>query len=201
MTHAHISRLKSFLLNLADVFDGALEIEKIAQQELRSVSEVVLAHRAAPLPDPIVEVMQGADAHPLCQEILSIPFDWCPPQTSLDPLYAKHSAFKSHVEFLGPDGLAKSDVVRLGLYGMLPHSEYGVRTHPVEEIYVMLAGDCLWKRGDHPYEAEAAWGRSYHPSMMPHATKTRDKAFMSVYVWIGDLSKDSYVYNGLPETL
>jgi len=29
---------------------------------------------------------------------------------------------------------------------------------------------------------------------MPHASKTTEKAFMSVYAWYGDLSKDGYRY-------
>ena len=128
-----------------------------------------------------------------------MPFDWRSPETSKSPLYAKHSIFKSHVELVGPDGLVKSEAVRLGLYGMLPHSEYGVRTHPAEEIYIMLAGECFWKRGDAPYSCERPNGRSYHPSLMPHASKTEDQAFMSVYAWVGDLSTESYEYLGLPQ--
>ena len=31
--------LKSFLLNLADVFDGDIEIEKTARRELRKISQ------------------------------------------------------------------------------------------------------------------------------------------------------------------
>ena len=100
---------------------------------------------------------------------------------------------------VGPDGLVKSKALRLGLYGMLPNSEYGVRTHPAEEIYIMLAGECFWKRGDAPYSLERPNGRSYHPSLMPHASKTEDQAFMSVYAWVGDLSTVSYEYLGLPQ--
>jgi hypothetical protein len=90
--------------------------------------------------------MQQSDAHHLCSDIIEMPFDWCPPETSKSPLYAKHSIFKSHVELVGPVGLVKSESIRLGLYGMLPNSEYGVRTHSAEEIYIMLAGVLLETR-------------------------------------------------------
>ena len=190
--------LQCFLYNLADVFDGEKEIEKTARRELRKVSQANFSAQRSALPIPILSVMQQSDAHPLCSDIIGMPFDWRPPETSLSPLYAKHSVFKSHVELLGPDGLVKSEIVRLGFYGMLPNSEYGVRTHPAEEIYVMLAGECLWKRGDAPYCCERSKGRSYHPSLMPHASKTKDQAFMSVYVWAGDLSTEAYEYFGLP---
>ena len=166
--------LKSFLFNLADVFDGDIEIEMIAKRELRKVSKANFSMKQCDLPAPIISVMQQSDAHPLCGDIIEMPFDWRPPETSKSPLYAKHSIFKSHVELVGPDGLVKSDSIRLGLYGMLPNSEYGVRTHPAEEIYIMLAGECFWKRGDAPYSSERSNGRSYHPSLIPHASRTED---------------------------
>ena len=191
--------LKSFLLNLADVFDGDMEIEKTARRELRKTSQANFSTEQCALPAPILSVMQQSDAHPLCGDIVEMPLDWRPPETSKSPLYAKHSIFKSHVELVGPDGLVKSESIRLGLYGMLPNSEYGIRTHPAEEIYIMLAGECFWKRGDAPYCCERPNGRSYHPSFMPHASKTEDQSFMSVYVSVGDLSTDAYEYSGLPQ--
>jgi hypothetical protein len=191
--------LKSFLLNLADVFDGDMEIEKTARRELSKVSRANFSTKQSALPAPILSVMQRSDAHPICGDIIRMPFDWRPPKTSKNPLYAKHSIFKSHVELFGPDGLVKSKSIRIGLYGMLPDSEYGVRTHPAEEIYIMLAGECFWKRGDAPYVCEKSNGRSYHPPLMPHASKTGDKAFISVYVWVGDVSTDAYEYSGLPQ--
>ena len=199
MSVANSVRLKSFLVNLADVFDGDIEIEKTARRELHKVSQPKFSTKQCPLPAPILSVLQQPDAHPLCGDIIGMPFDWRPPETSNSPLYTKHSIFKSHVELVGPDGLVKSKALRLGLYGMLPNSEYGVRTHPAEEIYIMLAGECYWKRGDAPYCCERSNGRSYHPSLMPHASKTEEQAFMSVYAWIGDLSTDAYEYSGLPQ--
>ena len=199
MNAANSISLKSFLLNLADVFDGDIEIEKTARRELSEVSRAKFGTEQCALPAPIISVMQQSDAHPLCGDIIEMPFDWRPPETSMSPLYTKHSIFKSHVELVGPDGLVKSELIRLGLYGMLPNSEYGVRTHPAEEIYIMLAGECFWKRGDAPYSCERSNGRSYHPSLMPHASRTEDQAFMSVYAWVGDLSTKSYEYLGLPQ--
>jgi len=141
-----------------------------------------------------MKVMADANAHPVCRLISKIPFQWAPPKTSSDPLYIQDSLSKVHVELLGPGGLVKSDKVRLGLYGMLPESEYGIRTHPAEELYVMLAGQVYWKRGVDEYQLHGAYDHSYHPSMMEHANRTGDLAFMSVYVWHGDLATEGYVY-------
>ena len=68
-------------------------------------------------------------------------FKWGSPETPNGPLYIEHSISKVHVEFLWPNGLVKSDKVRLALYGMKPGAEYEIRTHAAEEIYITLAGD------------------------------------------------------------
>jgi len=49
------------------------------------------------------------------------------------------------------------------------------------------------------YEPLRASARAYHPSMTPHANRTRSHAFMSIYVWYGDVSTKSYVYEGVGE--
>ena len=107
-----------------------------------------------------------------------------------------HSLRKAHVELVGPDGLVESDSIRLGLYGMKPGANYGIRTHPAEEVFVMMAGRADWKRGDAPIAELGPGERSHHPSMMPHATRTNDRAFLSVYAWIGNVTTDGYVYHG-----
>ena len=151
MNDANSIRLKLFLLNLADVFDGDIEIEKAWRRELRKVSRSNFGTEQCTLPAPIISVMRQSDAHPLCDDIIKMTFGWHPPETSKSPLYTKYSIFKSHVELVGPVGLVKSKALRLGLYGMFQNSVYGVRTHPAEGIYIMLAVECFWKRGDAPY--------------------------------------------------
>jgi hypothetical protein len=191
---------KNLFLKLAEVFNGNQEIERFASQELIANAHTPLVLGSGkPLASDFINTMQYEYAHTICSLILEIPFDWAPPETSNSRLYKQHSIFKAHVELLGPDGLVHSNKVRIGLYGMLPHSEYGIRTHPAEEIYIMLAGNCLWKRGAQAYQLAGVGGRSYHPSMLPHATKTEQSAFMSVYLWAGDLSKKQYSYDGLPD--
>ena len=134
-----------------------------------------------------------------CRLIGELPIHWAPPETSPDPLYKEHSHCKAHVELLGPTGLVASSKIRLGLYGMLADSEYGIRTHPAEETYIMLAGSAFWKCGDTPYRRLFTGERSHHPSMVPHATRTGDAAFMSIYIWDGDISTENYRYYGTTE--
>lgn len=184
---------------LADVMDGTAEIEVFARESLlEHANSAVLNNYGSHLPATVLEVMSDDDAHPVCELIADIPFHWRPPQTSSDPLYVEHSLPKVHVELIGPGGLVRSDDIRIGLYGMLQNAEYGIRTHPAEETYMMLAGKVYWKRGSDPFKLHGPGERSYHPSMLEHANRTGDAAFMSIYVWHGDISTDNYVYSGAP---
>lgn len=192
-------KLTALFNAVAEALDGPLEIEQLGASELRKAADAARYDGVvSPLGKQFTEVMAEEGAHPACQLIAITPLHWTPPQTSSDPKYIEHSFPKVHVELLGPSGLVKSDKVRLGLYGMLPNSEYGIRTHPAEEIYVMLAGEADWIRSEADYQTQVSGERSYHPSMMPHATRTGSKAFMSIYIWAGDISTENYVYEGIP---
>ena len=185
---------------LCDLLVGDTSTERHAKAELqRAKADPLPPQKHTTLAAPFLEVMAQQNAHPLCPLISSLPFHWAPPQTSSDPLYQNHSHFKAHVELLGPNGLVASSKVRIGLYGMLPNYEYGLRTHPAEEIYIMLAGSAFWKVADSPYQQLFPRERSHHQSMVPHSTRTGEEAFMSVYVWDGDIATDDYKYFGLPD--
>ena len=195
-----IMSLEAIIIELQSVFSGTTDIERRALESLQKASfEKFKSAKSTPLPAEIVNVMEEEQAHPICKSILNTELDWCPPTTSNDKLYIEHSKRKAHVEILGPNGLITSNSVRIGLYGMLSQSEYGIRTHPAEEIYIALAGVSYWKRGSDKYQELLPGESSYHPSLMPHASKTEKKAFMSVYVWNGDISMDNYRYKGLPK--
>jgi hypothetical protein len=204
---------------LADIFAADVAIETHARAALQSAAlksaalqsaahqqisghvdrQPAPAGYPAPPPTPLVSIMTAPDALPVCQHLLQLPFDWSPPTTSSDPLFIKHSQPTVHIELVGPGGLVHADDIRIGLYGMTPNATYGIRTHPAEEIYVMLAGSVWWKRGDDDFSQHHPGSRSYHPSMMPHANRTEQRAFLSIYAWQGDISTDQYLYAGVPE--
>ena len=192
-------KLDRLFRGLAEVFDGPMPIENTARQALLEAAETAnYTGPITPLRQPFLDMMDQSNAHPVSALVKEAALDWAPPQTSKDPLYVAHSHPKAHVELLGPDGIVHSTKVRLGLYGILANAEYGIRTHKAEEVFIMIAGEAFWKRGDAPYLPLGPGGRSHHPSMLPHATKTGASAFMSVYTWVGDLSTESYDYKGLP---
>jgi len=183
---------------LAKVFYRENKIESFARFTLQNTtSEKLLSLGGNGLDKSIIKVMKQKNSHPVCKTILGMPFDWTPPKTSQDPLYIQHSIAKAHVELIGPTGLVKSNDIRIGLYGMLPNTEYGVRTHPADELYVMLAGKAYWQIDEKPYRLHCPCERSHHPSMVKHANRTGPDAFMSIYVWCGDVSSKNYVYEGI----
>ena len=182
---------------LAETLDLNRRIERNGHAALLDVADrASLTATAARLDNAYMQIFQEADAHPVCELIASIPFDWSPPTTSNDPKYIADSTATAHVELIGPEGIVRSQDIRIGLYGMLPGHEYGVRTHLAEEVFVMLAGEADWRTGGGDYQPLRAGDRSYHASMLPHANRTRSHAFMSIYIWHGDVSTESYVYQG-----
>ena len=193
--------LKPIFQQLENIFSGPRSIEYHVRVALQSAETNIAFPKTAPsLSLSFIKIMERHDAHPICELVRNTPFNWTPPQTSMDPLYIEHSRSKVHIELLGPNGLIYSNKVRLGLYGMEPNSEYGLRTHPAEELYIMLAGESDWLLANKPYKTHHPGDHSYHPSMMPHASKTNDVAFFSVYAWHGDLSTENYSYKGLPNS-
>lgn len=204
-----MSALKKLCLDLHDVIDsqhfaeGRLHIQDLACAELMCAISAdnwpTLHQSSAPLAQPFVEVMAQKKAHKICNAILEMPFEWLPPQTSDDPSYVALSHAKAHVELVGPTGLIKSENIRLGFFGILPNAEYGVRTHPAEEVFIMLAGEAEWLCGIEGYQNKQVGEYSYHPSGIRHATRTNSLAFMSVYIWSGDISTENYRYFGVSD--
>ncbi|MDJ0614518.1 MAG: dimethylsulfonioproprionate lyase family protein [Rhizobiaceae bacterium] len=189
--------LEKLFIALVDVLDGDLDIERAGRDALLKASDKAeLSASGHHLPDEYLDIFEEPDAHPVCDLIANTQFEWAPPTTSDDPKYIADSTAKAHVELIGPDGLVKSNQIRMGLYGMLAGHEYGIRTHLAEEVFVMLAGEADWKTGTAEYKPLRAGARSWHPSMKPHANRTRHSAFMSVYIWQGDVSTQSYFYQG-----
>lgn len=190
--------LHTLLNELIEVLSPELKIERIARQALAEAdpTDIDITH-PVPLEHSVKQELLQPGLHRVCQTIATTPLPWAPPTTDSNPAYVALNQYKVHVELLGPSGLLHSDELRIGVYGLLPHAHYGTRTHPAEEIFVMLAGEAYWQRGDSDYELLQAGQRAYHPSMLPHATKTAERAFMSIYVWRGDVSTDNYTYHGV----
>lgn len=189
--------LEPIITGLTEVLSPELEIERVAAAALKSINASDISIDKPVLLHPSIEKeLTQPDVPVVCKAIARTPLPWTPPTISNDPAYVALGKHKVHVELLGPGGLIPSDQLRVGLYGLLPDADYGIRTHPAEEVFVMLAGESYWRKGDNDYQLLKTGERSFHPSMMPHATRTGSRGFLSVYVWCGDISTDNYTYIG-----
>ena len=196
-----MAALTELFVELAGALDGDLEIERRGKAALlESAEDAARSDSSVSLPASIASVLGADDAHSCCVQLLNAPLPWAPPISSSDADYVEVSKRKVLVELIGPLGLVRRDGIRVGVYGIEPGVHYGVRTHPAEEVFVMLAGRADWLRDSEDFAEYGPGARRFHPSMMPHATRTRDSAFMSIYVWSGDVSYDNYVYSGTGES-
>ena len=89
------------------------------------------------------------------------------------------------------------DTCRAGLFAQVPNVDYIIRTHAAEELFVQIAGEAEWMKGDEPYSLRKAGDRMHHASYEPHASRTKDKAMIAVWVWAGELSYGTYSYEGV----
>lgn len=184
---------------LADVLDGRRHIEDEGKAALRKVNGAEVARATTPLAKAYLDVMARKGALPVCDLVSTTPLPWGAPQASPDPAYQDMGRAKTHVELIGPFGLVRDDDLRIGLYGLAPETHYGSRTHPAEEVFVMLAGEAEWQQGDDKWHLLGPGERVHHPSQVAHQTRSGRRAFMSLYVWSGDVAFDNYVYSGLPD--
>lgn len=194
-----MASLENLYITLADALDGELPIEALGRRALLETAPEAFCNEHIPLPKEIEDVMSASDAHPCCKALASAPLPWVVPVTSNDPDYIAASTRKVLVELVGPDGIVRRNDVRVGVYGIRPGANYGIRTHPAEELFVMVAGKAQWLKGEENYAVRRNGARIHHVSGIPHATRTTDSAFMSIYVWSGDVSFDNFVYSGVPE--
>ena len=99
-------------------------------------------------------------------------------------------------EILGPGGLLglpeclmdAEDSVRVGIIAMAPCLTYPRHRHPAHELYVVLSGTADWQVGEDEPTPLPPGSVRYHPSLVPHAMRTRDEATLACYVWWGDCS-------------
>jgi hypothetical protein len=100
------------------------------------------------------------------------------------------------VEMIGADGMIYHDTCRVGLFAQTADTDYIIRTHAAEELFVQIAGEAEWCKGEKPYTLRRPGDRMHHASYEPHASRTTNSALIAVWVWAGDLGYDKYAYKG-----
>lgn len=99
-------------------------------------------------------------------------------------------------ELLGPDGMVKTDGLRVGLFFQSAGIDYVTREHKAEETFIMLAGQGDWSRDDQPARACVPGDVIHHQSMMRHKSITTKHPLLAAWRWNGNIGFEAYTLVG-----
>ena len=86
----------------------------------------------------------------------------------------------------------EAEGVRAGLLVQRANTYYPLHAHEAEETYVMLAGEGIWRRGAERPARRRPGDVIFHPSKIPHATRTGARPLFAAWRWSGDIGLESY---------
>jgi hypothetical protein len=89
------------------------------------------------------------------------------------------------MELFGTRGHFDNQVVAGGFLILGPKIEYPDHHHVAEELYVPLAGNAEWRKGDGAFLPRAAGEVIHHPSRGNHAMRTAAEPLLALYLWRG----------------
>jgi hypothetical protein len=112
-------------------------------------------------------------------------FDWLTGEGNLAGRIAS-------AEIAGPDGLARIDALRIGVFLQAPETHYPSHSHAAEELYLVLTGNALWQKDAGQFVAIPPGATVLHLSYQRHAMKTEQEPLLALWLWTGDLSFSSY---------
>ena len=112
-----------------------------------------------------------------------------------------NSTNRAYVEFLGPEGMLKSNEIRLGVYWHDRHTFYPRHRHEAIELYHIVSGTAYWQHISEEWVPRPPDSFVIHQSNEDHATKTGDQPLLALWSWLGNISFDSYSMDVAPADL
>jgi hypothetical protein len=94
----------------------------------------------------------------------------------------------AYAEIIGPSGTFEGDDFLLGLMILGPNLHYRDHFHSAPELYWTLTGPSEWRCGIGDFTSRAADETIWHPSLVPHATRTGTAALLTVWAWTRDVA-------------
>ena len=82
------------------------------------------------------------------------------------------------------DAVTTSERIGLSYTVQAPHTLYPDHAHAAVEIYYVIAGKALWKRGGEPWVERYPGEVILHETGMRHAMATADEALVACALWI-----------------
>ncbi|MGB1156980.1 MAG: dimethylsulfonioproprionate lyase family protein [Alphaproteobacteria bacterium] len=111
------------------------------------------------------------------------------------------STNRAYVEFLGPDGMVRSNEIRLGIYWHDRHTFYPRHRHEAVELYHIVSGTGYWQHVSDDWVARPPGSFVLHQAWEDHATRTEDEPLLALWSWRGNISFESYTMDPAPEAL
>ena len=107
----------------------------------------------------------------------------------------------THCKIVGPDGTVRDDTFLFGSFLIVPDTVYPLHSHAARETYVILSGQARWWNDDAGYRERMPGEVIVHEPWQPHAMRTDQEPLLTLWIWQGDISFDSYRYEpaGLDE--
>jgi mannose-6-phosphate isomerase-like protein (cupin superfamily) len=95
-------------------------------------------------------------------------------------------------QLVGPAEMAASAGIRFGTFLIAPDAHYPRHVHGAEELYLIIAGSGRWSYDGEPYVRHGPGEVVHTHSWQPHAIRTGDEALLMAWIWMGDISFESY---------
>ena len=109
------------------------------------------------------------------------------PNYTAEALGAHYLDNYAYSDVLGPRGLLPSDRAAMGFLLLGPGLHYPDHAHEAEELYLVVAGDSVWRRGGELWQAKPPGSLIHHPPWTRHATKSGREPLLAFYLWLGAL--------------
>ncbi|MBS3649366.1 cupin domain-containing protein [Pseudaminobacter sp. 19-2017] len=89
------------------------------------------------------------------------------------------------LELIGTRGHFESEEIAAGFLILGPGVHYPDHHHAAEEIYVPLAGEAEWRKGNGSFLRWQPGEVIHHPSNVSHAMRTGSEPLLALYLWRG----------------
>jgi len=144
---------------------------------------------------PNLEALAAAETQALVREFVAAAhiLEWRQTYSAADfgPEFLQRYGWS---ELIGLRGPIPSEKIACGFLMLGPETDYPAHAHEAEELYLPLAGEALWMRGEPGFVPRSPGELIEHHSWTPHATRTLDEPMLALYVWRGgDLAAKSEI--------
>jgi Dimethlysulfonioproprionate lyase len=194
MTAASAANLRAFITQLTDELrarggEGVDEtLERLGQQDLSDGA----FRRVSPQTKPVVRHLNEtiSDCAGLIPQLaqgiaaLAPALHWVQSDSYTDEILgAGFSENYAWCEIIGAGGFFRGSDFNLGFLLLGPDRHYLDHYHPAPELYWPLTRGSLWKKGDGAFVERRRGEVIWHPSMVVHATITRDRPLLAAFGW------------------